>query len=291
MKMVKKILLGTLTLAAVLTFAGCGTREEAGNSEMIQVNVGSKKASIDYTNDGNTTSRGFKSLQNQHLDAIVHITTNVNTMDSSTANDLKANGVMGYIFNIKKNESTNKYDFSIAAVRYNQNTSKTEAYVETFHDVDGDKLEDQLPLGEHATSDKEWETNAFGFDLGITPVNGKIDVWIDVVANDGVTEGRDGTAGTYTVRFFNDNPGRTKNVSNYALTYSNDVNPLKATLTIGTDDVSNKFGTDTGDNANIKNLKAMQADIGFYANVYAGQNVTGEWKFDAIKMEAEEIEE
>ena len=62
MKMVKKILLGTLAVAAVLSLASCGKREEAGNIE-IKVGAGSSSASIDFKNEGEDTARGFKSLQ------------------------------------------------------------------------------------------------------------------------------------------------------------------------------------------------------------------------------------
>ena len=40
-----------------------------------------------------------------------------------------------------------------------------------------------------------------------------------------------------------------------------------------------------------KGLTSMQSDVGFYANVYAGQTLKGTWKLDEIKKEAEEIEE
>ena len=77
MKMVKKILLGITAAAAVMTFASCGQREEAGNSSIIDVNAGSSKASIDATNDGTEISRGFKTLQTKHTDAILKVSSYV----------------------------------------------------------------------------------------------------------------------------------------------------------------------------------------------------------------------
>jgi len=87
MKMVKKILLGMVATAAILSLASCGKREEAGNSEMINVDAGSSKASIDYTNEGTDVSRGFKTLQTKHTDAICKIS---NTIKGDK------DGVMGY---------------------------------------------------------------------------------------------------------------------------------------------------------------------------------------------------
>ena len=286
MKMVKKIVLGLVAAAAVLSFVSCGTREEEGTvAEMIKVNAGSSKATIDAKNDGDF-ARGFKTLQNKHLDAIMHISNTIHEIDNPT-NSLKTNGVMGYIFNLKKDSETNKYSFSIAGIRYNQKSNKVEAYVETFKDVEGDKLESDLPKGTHASGEKTWGTNDFGFELDtLKENNGKIDVWIDVVANDGTSTNRDGAAGTYTVTFYGADPHRTKKGSS-GLEYDADAVAL-ATFTIPVADVSNPFVKEGQTEGALTN---MQSDIGFYANIQAGQTLTGEWKFDAIKMEAEEIEE
>jgi len=296
MKMVKKILLGTLAVAAILTFASCGQREEAGNSEMIDVDAGSKKASINYTNEGDSLARGFKTLQTDHLDAICHITNNVNIIETPT-DSLKTNGVMGYIFNLVKNEDET-YAFTIAGVRYNQKTGTIDAYVETFEDVEADKLESDLPTGTPASG--ETYADAFGFRLADrTTVDAllaqqkaagkenQLDLWIDVVANDGKSVGRTGTAGTYTVTFYGADPQRTKKTSN-GLEYKNTAAPKLATVVVAKDQVHKPFVKEGETEGKLDN---MQADIGFYANVQKGQTLTGEWVFDAIRMEAEEIEE
>ena len=294
MKMVKKILLGLTAAAAVMTFVSCGQREEVGNAEMIDVNAGSSKASIDYTNEGDTLARGFKTLQTNHLDAICHIKM---TPNATTAKD--TNGVMGFIFNLYKDEATEKYSFSIAGVRYNQSNKKLEGYIETFKDVEASKLEEQLETYKKATGVPTYS----GFGFPIMTVTGEnntiapqVDIWIDVVANDGVSVGRGkdvaNSAGTYTVTFYDEDPGRTKGSSN-ALTYTNiGTGTGKATaLKSGVIEATEVFNPFVKAGETQGKLKNMEADIGFYANVQPGERLTGEWKFDAIKMEAEEIEE
>ena len=98
MKMVKKILLGTLAVAAILSIASC-KREEGGNSSIIDVKAASSSASIDKTNDGDSVTRGFKTLQTKHLDAICHIETTVTDLVDKTVNGQKIQsaGTMGYI--------------------------------------------------------------------------------------------------------------------------------------------------------------------------------------------------
>ena len=305
MKMVKKILLGTLAVAAILTFASCGQREEAGNSELIDINAGSSKGSIDYTNDSEDTTRGFKTLQTKHLDAICHIETTVTELKGDNA---KASGTMGYIFNVVKAED-GTYSFSIAGARYNQKSGDVEAYVETFKGIAADKLEENLTGGKKATGLSYGDT-AFGFTLvEKTDVNRllaaqteepkKLDLWIDLVANGkakkddtAAPKGRGGKEGTYTVTFYWKDPVRQSSAKSYDLTYGEAKGAAPATFaegflkscTIEAADVNAAYDAEKG-------LTSMQSDVGFYANVYAGQTLKGTWKLDEIKKEAEEIEE
>ena len=284
MKMVKKILLGLAAGAVVLGFAGC--KEAGGNEDLIKVSGSS--ASIDYTNENGSVTRGFKTLGTKHLDAICHISMDVTGLNGSGQ---VSNGTMGYIFNLVKN-ADDTYNFTIAAARYNQSTQKTEAYVETFTNVAADKLEDELSGGSHATG-KTWGNTAYGFNLNVQPVGGKLDLWIDVVAqgqgmvNNVLTDYPNrtvGAAGTYKVKFFDKDPGRKLGVGNYDLKYTNtSVTPI-AELTVEKKDVNTTYDT-------TKGLNSMQAETGFYANVYAGQTLKGTWKFEEIMKEAEEIVE
>ena len=282
MKMVKRILLGLAAGAVVLGFAGC--KEAGGNEDLIKVSGSS--ASIDYTNENGSVTRGFKTLGTKHLDAICHISMDVKGLNGSGQ---VSNGTMGYIFNLVKNEDES-YNFTIASARYNQSTQKTEAYVETFKNVAADKLEEELSGGSHAKGDKTW--SGYGFNLDVKPVGGKLDLWIDVAAqgqgmvNNKLTDYEyrtKGDAGTYIVKFFDKDPGRKLGLGSYDLTYKNNVTPL-ATLTVEKKDVNTTYDT-------AKGLTSMQAETGFYANVYAGQTLSGTWKFEEIMKEAEEIVE
>ena len=291
MKMVKKILLGTLAVAAVLSLASCGKREEAGNIE-IKVGAGSKSASIDFKNEGEDTARGFKSLQTKHLDAICKIETTVT--DLVAGKGAVATGTMGYIFNLVKG-TDDKYSFTIAGARYNQSTGNVEAYVETFKNIAKDDLEKSLTGGIKADGSPAY-VNGFGFKLldktevdyalaqqSTTPK--KLELWIDVVANDGTTTGRTGPAGTYTVSFYKADPERNSSATSFDLTYgSNKSAALIRVVTIKATEVFAPYDATRG-------LTSMQSDVGFYANVYKGQTLKGKWQFSQIKKEAEEIEE
>nr|MCR4579508.1 hypothetical protein [Treponema sp.] len=107
----------------------------------------------------------------------------------------------------------------------------------------------------------------------------QLDVWVELVANLGTgTIGREGDAGTYTVNFYSADPGRTKG-NNNTLTYTNASCKL-ASATLSTSKVNTSWTT-----------SLPQTEQGFYATVYAGQTLKGNWQFSEIKKEAEEIEE
>ena len=302
MKMVKKILLGTLAVAAILSIASC-KREEGGNSSIISVNAGSSSASIDYTNGGDAITRGFKTLQTKHTDAICKLSAKV------TGDD--CDGVMGYIFDYLKNDDET-LNFTIAGLRLKKYSSnwKAEAYVETYRYVDPETLESGASFkkkdGTSALkSTNSWTYGSDAFGKEILPKTGvdqtylnqmiatakandtPVDIWVELVANDGNNLGRTGDAGTYTVNFYCEDPKRTKNGNE--LKYGDNGSKTASqtdgyitSVTIPTTSVNTPFDTATA---------LPQTEQGFYATVYAGQTLKGEWKFDAIKQEAEEIEE
>lgn len=239
---------------------------EEADSAMLYVNSSKNLASINYINSEDSPIRGFTTIGSDHLDGIVHITNTINEIETPSEY-MKANGVMGYIFNLK-NDDDNKFSFSIAGFRYNQYTQKTEAYVETYKNVTADAVTGSLPAGSHATGET-WGTNDFGFELGnISPTSDKLDIWIDVVANDGVTNGRKGTAGTYTVKFFDSDPKRIESDDN-SVGYTTTIEPL-AVLVVAASDVSNPYSSSLAD---------MKSKLGCYASVQGYQRLTGEWQF------------
>ncbi len=236
----------------------------------FEVDSTKNTGTINYKNTEETPHRGFITINTSKLDGIAHIKNTIKPLNTSNNNFVVTNGIMGYIFNVKEENSS--FSFSIAGVRYNQKQNKAEAYVETYKNISAQGLEQSLTGGSHATStNNQWNQNDFGFELADKPnvTSGALDIWIDVVANDGETNGRKGAAGTYTVNFYSADPGRTDG-TNYAITYQNSsVQPL-ATLTVETADVSNPYST---------SLIQMKAPIGCYASVQPYQTLTGTWEF------------
>lgn len=242
------------------------SNNEVSEEAMISVMSAKNLASIDYKNNESSLMRGFTTLRDDCLDGIVHITNTINEIETPSES-IKANGVMGYIFNLKKDDD-NKFSFSIAGFRYNQYTKKTEAYVETYKNVTADALTGSLPAGSQATG-ATWGEDGFGFELGnISPSSGKLDIWIDVVANDGKTNGRKGTEGTYTVKFFGSDPQRVVSDDN-SVGYSTTLQPL-ATLVVAASDVSNPYSSSLAD---------MTSKVGCYASIQGNQRLTGTWQF------------
>ena len=295
MKMVKKILLGMTVAATVFAFTGCKP-PEAGNSGMISVS--GSNGSIDYTNESDTViSRGFKPMRTKHLDAICQIQMTKNDLVGTT---IKANGVMGYVFNLVENDDAETKSFSVAGIRYLQDQGLS-AYVETFEDVPNDEIETTALEGTVATLSSGTVDANFGKIIANKATveaklkDNKLNVWIEVVANgkykkaDGtfVTPvGRDGTEGTYTVYFYLEDPKRDSSATNYDLKYDgSSTRPTAiAYATVAATDVFNAYDP-------TKGLKDMQSYMGCYANVYKQQHLSGTWKFSEIKKEAEEIEE
>lgn len=224
---------------------------------------------INYENEDSSGYRGFKFFYGEYLDGIVHISNPIKLFDTSSITNANSNGVLGYLFNYKQDESS-RYSFSIAGVKFNQTNKKIEAYVETYKNVSVEALESGLPTGSHATSDTiTWGANDFGFVLKeFTDIPDEMNIWIDVVANDGQTEGRKGAAGTYTVKFFDADPGR-EDVNN-AINYTNTEIQALATLVVAAEDVSNPYSS---------SIEDMESEFGCYAYVYPRQTLTGSWEF------------
>ena len=277
----KKILTILAALAVALMLMGCAA-EVAGNSDMIKVGGAGDKATINHENTETTIARGFKTLKNKHLDAVCKIETTIVDIPSAelgtTTGKRVTNGVMGVIFNYKENDAKTHASFSIVGTRWNQDSDKLEVYCETWHHIELSALETDFGEGTHADGESY---SGWGKALtGNFKSGDKMTVWIDIVANDGSKTGRNGTQGTYTIKVYDADPGR-KKAAQDTLQYQNSVSPV-ATWTIPEDDVNNPYNTQLSD---------MICKFGFYANVQPNDTLTGSWNFNAIAMEAEEVEE
>ena len=292
MKIMKKIAAVTIAAAALFAFAGCAGESEDENG---MLSVKGSGCSIDYTNESDGFSRGFKSLKTNHLDAVCKITQTVNSV--AITKDNNGDGVLGFIFDLSQDNTTKLYNFTIAGTRYNVSKDETQVYVTKYINIDSKYLSagsdfcgsDGKPAKKVTLFNRE-DTAAQYIDYlvgsgGYEKLEGvKIDktkaqasIWIDVIANDGTSKNRKGVAGSYTVKFYTSDPKRETSAAGSDTTYDKkDTAPTAAReVTIS--------ASDTGYN------KATQNDLGFYANVYSKRTLTGSWELSDIEGSAEPI--
>lgn len=122
MKMVKKILFGLVAVAAVLSLASCGVKDDP---EGI-IKGGAGRFSVNYTYDGDTEYRAYRSTGAKHSGALVKISFN----EADIAN--AGNSKFGLIFGLKetKNGDQKIRNFYIAGLGANG-----QYYVSKFENV------------------------------------------------------------------------------------------------------------------------------------------------------------
>ena len=135
MKIMKKIAAVTIAAAALFAFAGCAGESEDEND---MLSVKGSGCSIDYTNESDGYSRGFKYLKTNHLDAVCKITQTVNSV--AITNDNNGDGVLGFIFDLSQDNTTKLYNFTIAGTRYNVTKGETQVYVTKYINIDSKYL-------------------------------------------------------------------------------------------------------------------------------------------------------
>ena len=272
MKIMKKIAAVTIAAAALFAFAGCAGESEDEND---MLSVKGSGCSIDYTNESDGYSRGFKSLKTNHLDAVCKITQTVNSV--AITKDNNGDGVLGFIFDLSQDNTTKLYNFTIAGTRYNVTKGETQVYVTKYINIDSKYLSAGSDFcgsdGNKAKSVTEFnreDTAAQCIDyLGSAQTAGykKLDgveidktkaqasIWIDVIANDGTSKNRKGEAGSYTVKFYTADPKRKTSASGMDTTYNETDNAPESTVTVQIPVSATGYD------------KATQNDLGFYANV------------------------
>lgn len=109
----------------------------------------------------------------------------------------------------------------------------------------------------------------------------KATIWVDLVCQDGKSEGRTGTEGNYVVTFYSADPQRTTSAAGKNTTYGAELDDIElASVTIPV--ASTNY-------AKIKE-KDAQSYLGFYANVYGGKTLTGTWELLDLEGAAEPVE-
>lgn len=296
MKIMKKIAAVTIAAAALFAFAGCAGESEDENG---MLSVSGKKCSIDYTNEKpENYSRAFKTLKTKHFDAVCKIESTVNLAKEdakNTTND-RADGVMGYIFDVLQNDD-GSYNFTIAGVRYNAYKQTVQAYITAYKNVGGGKYlsagndfcdKNGVEIGQEGclASSKEFlsETDSGIIDLAPKAIakGEKATIWIDLVCQDDKSNGRTGTEGDYVVTFYRQDPQRTTSAAGKDTTYKaenlKDIKLHSVTIPVASTNY-----------ASIKD-KAAQTYLGFYANVYGGKTLTGTWELLDLEGAAEPVE-
>lgn len=123
MKIMKKIAAAALASAALFAFVGC-----AGGDDPNEMISGSgKNYSIDYTNDTNDTSRGYKETVYKHSGAAVQL-----DFLNVSADTVKA-GMLGFIFDLE--EKDGKRSFDIIGVRTLDANGKLGYYISRFENI------------------------------------------------------------------------------------------------------------------------------------------------------------
>lgn len=292
MKIMKKIAAVTIAAAALFAFAGCAGESEDENG---MLSVKGSGCSIDYTNESDGFSRGFKSLKTNHYDAVCKITQTVNSV--AIAEDNNGDGVLGFIFDLSQDNTTKLYNFTIAGTRYNVTKAETQVYVTKYINIDskylsagsdfcgsdGNKAKpvDKFNREDTAAQCIDYLDGPAGYakleGVKIDKTKAQASIWIDVIANDGKSKNRTGEAGSYTVKFYTSDPKRETSAGGRDTTYDkNATAPTEAKKVIIP-------ASDTGyDNA-------TQNDLGFYANVYSKRTLTGSWELSDIEGSAEPI--
>lgn len=292
MKIMKKIAAVTIAAAALFAFAGCAGESEDEND---MLSIKGSGCSIDYTNESDGFSRGFKSLKTNHYDAVCKITQTVNSIAIDKNNN--GDGVLGFIFDLSQDNTTKLYNFTIAGTRYNVTKAETQVYVTKYINIDskylsagsdfcgsdGNKAKPVTKFNREDTAAqcKDYLVGTAGYEklegVEIDETKAQASIWIDVIANDGKSKNRTGEAGSYTVKFYTSDPKRKTSAVGSATTYDGKDTAPKAAKEV-TISVS-----DTGYN------KATQNDLGFYANVYSKRTLTGSWELSDIEGSAEPI--
>ena len=288
----KKIAAVTIAAAALFAFAGCAGESEDEND---MLSVKGSGCSIDYTNESDGYSRGFKSLKTNHLDAVCKITQTVNSV--AITKDNNGDGVLGFIFDLSQDNTTKLYNFTIAGTRYNVTKGETQVYVTKYINIDSKYLSDGSDFcgsdgqpAKKVTSFNRENTAAQCIDYLVGPggyeklegveidkTKAQASIWIDVIANDGTSKNRKGEAGSYTVKFYTADPKRKTSASGMDTTYNETDNAPESTVTVQIPVSATGYD------------KATQNDLGFYANVYSNRTLTGSWELSDIEGSAEPI--
>ena len=268
MKMVKKILLGLAVAAIALALTGCG--KQLGDPN-VKINGSTGKASIDHTNETDSTQRAMKIYLTKHLS-----TNCAFVIENQTTGSY--DGQLGYAFNLDKNTDCT-YNFITVGFRNNKGT--TDTYVSAFFNIKESSFStDNFGVEEiYGTSSNKTKT-IDQFDITTVKGNGvpsevEISELPTILSGFSINSDKqligDITAednGSYTIKFYNE--------SQLDITKNNSGNKITG-IKIKTSNPGDPKKIITVDKKYTGYSAATQAQLGVYAGIYRNATLTGAW--------------
>lgn len=261
-----KILKGVAIAAMTLSLTGCvlpgkglgnvpiTTDEKTNNTTKAEVT-----GTVDFTNsDTSKYARGMQTFQNKKNGITAKV-----VMENVTASSNP--GCMGLVFDMKKNIKDDLWNF--CNVGFKNNSGKPCVYVSYFEGVsEADFSKSNFGVPDSSRIDiLDW-TNIDGIDIN----NNELAIVIEVEAIK--AENSQDADNAYIIRIYKDEDG------------DGTVTTFKG-LSNKSDDEKNKIHNNAKKTINItreqvrasKQDRQLQEKMGFYANVYGGQTLTGKW--------------
>ena len=278
MKRLHKILMGgAVALALAVAFAGCkNANDTVGEAAVVDsiAYTASKNsttnaeatASINYNNPTGDFARGMRLFNNKKKG----ITTKF-VLDVSNSNNP---GLLGIVFDLTDNKD-GTMNFCVVGVKSNPSKGKAETYVTYFKNVSESNF-DKQNFGVSGSNLVYLEpADNSNTELDISPKDGKLNIGVKIEAlkkeatSDGDGYDRQDQNNAYKISWFTaDETDVTVNLKNGKGDGGFDA--------IHTCEISR-------DKIDAKTDKTIEAKMGFYANVYAGQTLKGEWQVADMK--------
>ncbi len=279
MKMVKKILLGTLTVAAILAFASCKQADDPKKA----INGSGNNYSIDWDNGEDNVYRAYNPTSFNHAGALVKV-----TFEKPDANNFSK---MGVIFNLTENSDKSK-NFCIIGLA--AATGDKNFYVSRFSNITDIQASNFGATENAATGPSE------KVEVGLTEGN-KISTLPTAAADGSVSyyvyykafpNGATGTNGKgyyeYGIYSFTDTQAAAANAMMKKENTAEEASLSRFQSEIGVAPLKSGTITDAFD---LNNGAVPQTKMAVYAMISPKKSLKGKWKYLDMYKEAEEIEE
>lgn len=274
MKLSKKLFLaGTAVLLASLV--GC-TMQLGGGA--IKVAAGNTSATVDYTNEEETTVfRSMELTPQKHFGSDVVITVHPNDGIKTDGN-----GMMGYVFN--EEEINGLYNFCIAGFGVQKN-GVPRIYVSCYKNIDPENLNAKNFGAAAKSPDNNYINANTAAEREIYALNtnenvNKSNCLVDADTYKVGIRVKQLADGTYKVYYFGkDN-----------ITDDNKINVANIDDDVSAEETAALYKGNIAPEL-INHTSKAQGYLGFYCNVYEGETLSGEWKVSEYDHEDIPVEE